>query len=114
MTPTFMGSEPTFAAQGQYAGTRVFDDELAARLALINSLTDSQRNQAIVSGVKPSNNNRGELFQDNAVVPYQGVKLNTLNEQQKEFAIELIQLYTGQMRSGYDEIKLTEILSHWD
>ncbi|MFT7654259.1 MAG: hypothetical protein ACI9UU_003378 [Candidatus Azotimanducaceae bacterium] len=114
MTPTFMGSEPTVAAQGKYAGTRVFDDELAAGLALINSLTDTQRNQAIVSAVKLGNNNRGELFQDNAVVPYQGIKLNTLDEQQKAAAIELIQLYTGQMRPGYDEVKLTEILRHWD
>ena len=30
MTPTFMGSEPVAAVEGQYAGTRVFDSELAA------------------------------------------------------------------------------------
>ena len=34
MTPTFMGSEPTSAQSGPYAGTRVLDDELTAGLAL--------------------------------------------------------------------------------
>lgn len=114
MTPTFMGSEPTSAAYGPYAGTRVLDDELSLGLALINALSDAQRQQAIVSGVKPGNNNRGELFQDNAIVPYVGLPLSALDEEQRDIALALIQQYTGNLRAGHDQVKLTEIVKHWD
>ncbi len=114
MTPTFMGSEPTAASEGKYAGVRVFDDETRAGLALITSLSAEQQAVAIVSREKTQNNNRGELFQDNAVVPYQGIKLNSLNEEQRALAVELIRTYTGKMRPGHDEIKLVEVLKHWE
>jgi len=114
MTPTFMGSEPTHAPQGKYAGTRVFDDELDAGLTLINALSDAQQKQAILAREKTGNNNHGELFQDNAVVPYAGIRLAELDEDQRATAIKLLQLYTDQVRPGHSDIKLTEILQHWD
>ena len=114
MTPTFMGSEPTHAQQGKYVGTRVFDDELSAGLTLFNALTDAQQTQAILTREKTGNNNHGELFQDNAVVPYAGIRLAELDESQRATAIKLIQLYTDQVRPGHSDIKLTEILQHWD
>ena len=114
MTPTFMGSEPTHTPDGKYAGTRVFDAELAAGLALIGSLTEEQKNSAVLSSSKSGNNNVGELFQDNAQVPYQGLKLETLSGQPLALAIQLIRLYTEQIRPGHAEVKLTEILRHWE
>ncbi|MEM7016028.1 MAG: DUF3500 domain-containing protein [Pseudomonadota bacterium] len=114
MTPTFMGSEPPFATQGKLTGLSILDEELEAGLVLINSLMPDQKKLAIVSENKHGNNARGELFQDNVVVPYEGIRLNVLNEVQRGLAIELIQLYTGHMRKGHDTIKLNEILKHWD
>ncbi len=114
MTPTFMGSEPVAATQGQYAGVRVFDSELEAGLALINSLSEEQRSAAIIASDKPGNNNHGELFQDNAIVPYEGLRLDDLDESQRQLAIALVKQYTGQIRSGHDEIRLAQVLNHWD
>jgi hypothetical protein len=113
MTPTFMGSEPPRADTGRYAGTSILDDELSAGLALINSLDDEQRLAAVLATDKTANNNRGELFRDNAVVPYQGLPLARLTSEQNRLALELVSLYVDQMRPGHAEVRMAEILRHW-
>ena len=95
LTPTFMGSEPPRADTGRFAGTAILEEELAAGLALINALDDEQRAVAIIDPHKTANNNRGELFQDNAVVPYEGLRLGELDDAQRETALELVGLYTS-------------------
>ena len=114
MTPTFMGSEPPSATGGRFAGTAVLEAELAAGLALINALDEAQRSVAIIGSDKLANNNRGELFQDNAVVPFEGIRLNTLSAQQRTLALHLIGLYIGNLRGEHAQLKMTEILRHWD
>ena len=114
LTPTFMGSEPPRADTGRFAGTAILEEELAAGLALINALDDEQRAVAIVDPNKTANNNRGELFQDNAVVPYEGIRLGDLDDAQRELALELVRLYTGNLRAGHAEVRITEVVRHWD
>ena len=114
MTPTFMGSEPTNTNEGVYAGTRILDEELAKGLDLINALPPAQQDEAIVSKDKIRNDNKGELWQDNIVLPYQGLLVSSLDDRNQALARELIRLYTGKMRQGHDEIKFNEILEHWD
>lgn len=113
MTPTFMGSEPTHADTGRFAGTVILEDELTTGLQFINSLTTQQRSTAIVNTVKDGNNNTGELFQDNAIVPYIGLKLSLLNDSQRALAEKLIMLYIGKMRQQQAAVKLKEIQQHW-
>ena len=114
LTPTFMGSEPPRADTGRFAGTAILEEELAAGLALINALDDEQRAVAIIDPHKTANNNRGELFQDNAVVPYEGLRLGQLDDAQREIALELVGLYTGNLRPGHAEVRLSEVVRHWD
>lgn len=114
LTPTFMGSEPPRADSGRFAGTVILEEELAAGLTLINALDDNQRELAIVETDKIANNNRGELFQDNAVVPFQGIPLEALSAPQRELALQLISVYTGRLREGHAEISLEDIVRHWD
>ncbi|MCY3820895.1 MAG: DUF3500 domain-containing protein [Gammaproteobacteria bacterium] len=114
LTPTFMGSEPPRAARGRFAGTAILEEELAAGLALINALDDEQRAVAIIDSDKTGNDNRGELFQDNAVVPYEGLRLGELDDARRELALRLIGLYTGNVRAGHAEVRLSEIVRHWD
>ncbi len=114
MTPTFMGSEPPVAASGRYEGTEVLRAEEADGLALINALPPEQREKAILRAPKTDNENHGELFSDNAVVPYEGVKLSDLSPELQSQARQLIRLYVGTMRSGHAAHKMTEILRHWD
>ncbi len=114
MTPVFFGSEPPRADSGRYAGVSILEEELAAGLQLINALNPEQRKQAILSADKTGNNNHGELFSDNAVVPYQGLPLNALDDRQKQLAVDLIGLYIGNMRDAHAQVKMTEIIRHWD
>lgn len=114
LTPTFMGSEPPRAESGRFAGTVILEEELAAGLTLINALDDRQRELAIVESDKIANDNRGELFQDNAVVPYQGIRLEVLSAPQRELALQLISVYTGRLRHGHAEISFEDIVRHWD
>ncbi|MFP6815357.1 MAG: DUF3500 domain-containing protein [Pseudomonadales bacterium] len=114
MTPTFMGSEPPRATTGRFSGVAILEEELAAGLAFINALDTHQRAMAIIDPDKVANNNRGELFQDNALVAYQGVKLSTLTPAQREIGLGLIGLYIGNARAEYAEVKMTEILRHWN
>ena len=114
LTPTFMGSEPTRAARGRFAGTAILEEELATGLALINALDDEQRAVAVIDPDKTANDNRGELFQDNAVVPYEGLRLGELDGPQRELALRLVGLYTGNLRAGHAEVRLSEVVRHWD
>ena len=99
---------------GRFAGTAILEEELAAGLALINALDDEQRAVAIIDPEKTTNDNRGELFQDNAVVPYEGLRLGELDDAQRELALRLIGLYAGNLRAGHAEVRLSEIVRHWD
>ncbi len=114
LTPIFMGSEPTRADTGRFAGTAILEEELAAGLALINALDDGQRAIAIIDASKTGENNRAEQFQDNAVVPYEGLRLGELDDAQRELALELVGLYTGNLRGGHAEVRLSEVVCHWD
>ncbi len=113
MTPTFMGSEPTSASEGQYAGTEILRSETIDGLRFVQALDEAQRSSAILSKEKLSNNNYAELFSDNDVVPLQGLSLAGLNDAQKALAVTLIRNYTDNIRPGHAAVKLTEILRHW-
>lgn len=113
MTPTFMGSEPVIAESGKYQGTSVLQTEQALALALINGLTEAQRGKAILTAQKTGNDNHGELFQDNAVVPVQGLPLAELQGEQRRLAEQLVRVYVGNLRPGHAEVRMQEILDHW-
>ena len=114
MTPTFMGSEPPVADTGRYAGTAILAAELEAGLALVRSLDAQQRSLAILAAYKTVNNNRGELFQDNARVPYAGLRFDRLNPEQGELAHALIALYVNNLRADQARVKMAEIEQYWD
>ena len=113
MTPTFMGSEPPVARSGRFAGTAILEAELQAGLTLMKSLDAEQQSTAILSTDKTVNNNRGELFQDNARVPYEGLRFEKLNAEQGDLARSLIALYINNLRADQAQIKRAEIEQYW-
>lgn len=113
MTPTFMGSEPTHAESGKYAGTRVFEPEEARGLRLAQSLTPAQREIAILSDVLP----RGiftAAFRDNFEMQYEGIRATELDAEQTALLLDLIGEYVGNMDTGHAEIKMMEVREHLD
>ena len=73
VTPTFMGSEPVLARFGKYKGTRVFAAEEEAGFALMDALSDGERQQATIGHDLP-----GELltaaFKDNRRIEPAGIR----------------------------------------
>jgi hypothetical protein len=111
LTPNFMGSEPVFAASGQYAGTRVFEEEEAKGFALMQALSPSQQKEATISTDLP-----GEVFatafRDNLTLAPQGIRYDRLTPAQQAMLLELVSVYVGRIRPGHAEIRLEEVKAH--
>jgi hypothetical protein len=111
LTPQFSGSEPVIATSGKYAGTRVFEAEETAGLALMRALTATQRAQATIGETIP----RDVLTTaqvDNLELPYAGIRYGELTPAQRELLSEIVGIYVGRMRPGHAEIRVQEIRSH--
>ena len=113
-TPLFVGSEPVIARGGKFKGVSILQDEQDRGLDFVRSLTNEQREKAILSSSKTRNNNVSEAFKDNVQLDYAGLRANSLDPQQKSALVELISLYTGNIRHGHAEIHLADIEQRLD
>ncbi|HWC29837.1 MAG TPA: DUF3500 domain-containing protein [Dehalococcoidia bacterium] len=121
LTPTFMGAEPRVVDFGKHAGLTVLEDEQTAGLALINGLTPTQQEKAILfrsiqradlppDRVHPADGrHKGGAFQDNLVLPYEGLLASELTAGQTELLLRLFEVYIGRMSSGHASAKMDEI-----
>ena len=114
MSPVFIGSEPVRAVAGRFKGTVVMQDEQNRGLALIKSLNDSQRAQAILTVTKPGNNALAQAYQDNLDLDYAGIPAKNLSEKQQADLLVLIEQYIGNLREGHAEVKMSEVAKHLD
>jgi hypothetical protein len=113
MSPVFMGSEPTHATTGKYAGVSVFDAEDACGLELAQSLDDGQRARAILGDELPDEV-FAAAFRDNFDLGYQGLRLDSLSAGQKELASKLIGVYTRRLNDGHAAVWEQAIQKHLD
>jgi hypothetical protein len=122
LTPAFLGSEPTVAPSGKYAGTRVFEAEEQQALAFMRGLSEAQHNAAVVSGshlpegrVHPTEGSiQGGALRDNLRLPYEGLAAHLLTHRQQDELLELIEVYVGRLRPGHDAIKMAEVRHSFD
>jgi hypothetical protein len=126
MTPAFLGTEPCHVRTGRYAGLRAFDDETAAGLAMIRSLSDGQARQAILypsimsTDVPPERfvPIDGQMmacaFQDNRRLEYEGLPGSEMTEGQRGLLRRLVQTYVGRVRDGHAELTMNDVERHID
>jgi hypothetical protein len=111
MTPTFMGSEPVLARFGKYKGTRVFAAEEEAGYALMDALSNGERQQATIGHDLP-----GELltaaFRDNRRIEPAGIRYADLPREGRERLEALLGVYTGRIRPGHAEVRWAEVKRH--
>ena len=124
LTPCFFGAEPNYADTGPFAGTRLFEDEERAGLALMRSLPAKQQNQAIVAhsmmgGDLPAgrrhfadNLHLGGAYQDNRIVPYEGLRASELSALQRRDLMDLVAAYVAPLPSGPLAARLAEVERH--
>ncbi len=113
MTPLFMGSEPTRADAGKYAGTVVFQEEERRGLAFMRGLTPAQRAKTLVGDTLPREVS-APAFSDNLQLRYQGIRYGELSAAQQNQLLELIALHIGKMREGHAAVRMAEIKRHLD
>src|SRR5690606_32821973 len=114
MTPTFMGSEPVFAASGKYQGTRILEAHRNRGLALLDALDATQRDLAILDPQKTGNRNKGEMFRDNVVIPVAGLRADRLDARQKQLLLALIAEYVDNLPEGHAKVRMQEVQAHLD
>jgi Protein of unknown function (DUF3500) len=124
LTPCFFGAEPNYADVGPFAGTRLFEDEERAGLALMRSLSARQQNRAIVAhsmvgGDLPEgrrhfadNLHLGGAYQDNRIVPYEGLRASDLSPRQRRDLLDLIAAYAAPLPPGPLGARLAEVERH--
>lgn len=124
LTPTFLGAEPYFADEGEFAGTRVFADEERSGLELIRSLSDEQQDKAILyrsirnEDLPPERKHPADwrqvsgAFQDNRVTPYEGITAGELTREQQQLLIEVVDSYASRLPAGARKAKLKEFEKH--
>jgi len=114
MTPHFMGSEPVIAASGKYKGTVILQDEQNQGLQMVLALNEAQRSKAILNFSKTGNNNLTEAFKDNVVLDYAGLRASDLSAAQKRQALDLVELYIGNMDDGHARVRMDQVKGHLD
>ena len=124
LTPCFFGAEPNYADTGPFAGTHLFEDEERAGLALMRSLSKEQQKTAIVAhsmmgGDLPAgrrhfadNLHLGGAFQDNRIVPYEGLRGTALSAQQRRDLMDLVAAYVAPLPEGPLAARLDEVERH--
>jgi len=124
LTPCFFGAEPNYADVGPFAGTRLFEDEERAGLALMRSFSPEQQERAIVAhsmmgGDLPAgrrhfadNLHLGGAYQDNRIVPYEGLRASTLSALQRRDLLDLVAAYVAPLPDGPRAARLAEVEQH--
>jgi hypothetical protein len=126
MTPGFWGAEPVHADRGAYNGLREFDAEQREGLALMRGLSTTQRRQAILYDSMLTKDQPAERYtpndgrqaavalKDNAVVPFEGLRADSMSKGQQELLLKLAGVYTSHLRSGHDQAWMAQVKRHLD
>ncbi|MBF4163335.1 DUF3500 domain-containing protein [Nocardioides acrostichi] len=117
MTPTFMGSEPVkanFDIDSDYEGLSLFDDEFAAAIDMVTSLSEDQQSVAIVSSDKTGDDIKAVAFADNAEVAYQGIVASKLDDDQLEKLWTLTGLFVNNVDDGHAKVTMAQVKEQAD
>jgi hypothetical protein len=124
LTPCFLGAEPNYADTGQFSGIRLFQDEERAGLAFMRSLSPQQQQRATVAhsmmgGDLPhgrrhfaDNLHLGGAFQDNRVVPCEGLCATDMSASQRRDLLDLVAIFLAALPEGPRAARLAEVERH--
>lgn len=126
VSPIFMGAEPNRIDTGPHAGLRMFADEEEMGLGLMRSLVPELREQAQLWPVMqgpPLPEGRwhpadglhlGGAFQDNRVVPFEGVRADRFDRRQRDGLVELLATFVEYLPGGPLAARMRQIERHLD
>jgi hypothetical protein len=110
LTPAFWGAEPSYADHGPFNGMRSFSTEQQKRAIVAHSmmggdLPEGRRHFA-------DNLHLGGAFQDNRIVPYEGLKGDVLSALQRRDLMDLVEKYLAVLPEGPRRARIAEVERH--
>jgi hypothetical protein len=124
ISPSFMGAEPNEIDVGPYAGTTIFRDEERLGLELMQALTPEQQARAqtykLMKDPKmppgrwifSDQRHLGGAYQDNRVVPYEGVLASELTQAQRQTMVDLVGTFIEYLPAAPLAARLAEVECH--
>jgi Protein of unknown function (DUF3500) len=109
MSPVFMGAEP--AASGD---TAVLQDEQDQGRAMLQSLSEAQRQMAIIGAPEDGQEIVAGESSDNAILENVGIPAALMDREQRSTLLALIERYVGNLREEHAAIKMAEVEAHLD
>ncbi|KUH67477.1 hypothetical protein AU184_26365 [Mycolicibacterium novocastrense] len=118
LTPTFLGTE--------FEGHELFAEQISSAVNMMDSLTPSQREKAVLhSSMHPSKlprhlsgnidgRHRAGAGRDNLVLPYEGIRADSLRASQRELLIALVETFLKPLPIGPRTARHTQIKQHLD
>jgi hypothetical protein len=116
LSPVFMGVEPDIELGPQQR--RLFQPHEERALRFMNALTDAERSQAVVyssmltkdqppgSFHPDDGRQRGGAFQDNRIVPYEGVPVGALDATQRKHLLDVAEVFISNMPMGSSDARM--------
>ena len=124
ISPTFMGAEPNVIDEGPHKGLTIFNDEERAGLDLMRSLPQAQRDRARIYKLMydpampkgrwhfADQRHLGGAYNDNRIIPYEGVRGADMTSAQRTHLIELCARFVEYLPAGALAARLIEIERH--
>jgi Protein of unknown function (DUF3500) len=121
LSPTFMGAEPPGADEGPFAGIHLFEDQEEAGLRVIRALSRQQQDQAIIypsilsKDLPPERKHTddgrhwGGAFQDNRVIPYEGISVADFASKQRKLVLDLVEIHVSTLPEGPRKARINEV-----
>lgn len=102
VTPAFMGTDPAEVRSGPHAGWRILSDEDDLGRALFDSLTEEQRDKAVLAVEGPNDIIAGADNRDR-MTEMQGLPASEMTRGQQTLLSQLIRTYANNVRPGLVE-----------
>ncbi|KAI5917614.1 hypothetical protein F4810DRAFT_695609 [Camillea tinctor] len=125
ISPVFMGAEPNVIDDGPHKGTELFIEQEQLGLRLMQSLDqETQKDTCVYSKLsgpeypswrfhRADQRHLGGAFQDNRVIPYEGVKVSGFTEPQQNILRKLIILSLNFLPERALAARMKEISDCW-
>ncbi|KAH6995534.1 hypothetical protein BKA56DRAFT_472776 [Ilyonectria sp. MPI-CAGE-AT-0026] len=126
VSPVFLGAEPNVIDAGPYKGTELFTDQEVVGLKLMQSMDTAQQSRVRIfnelSGPeypesrfhRADQRHLGGAFQDNRMIPYEGVKVTEFSASQQDLVRRLLVLSLSYLPEKALAVKMGEISQHWE
>lgn len=116
LSPAFLGAEPASIRTGPYAGLRLFGEQEAHGMAVMNVLRPSLRRQAVIADQISTDLTEliAGAFRDNLELRYEGVAVAEFEAEERASLTRLLSGYASMLRPGHAEVRLREMVDHLD